>query len=170
MDLPKTWTWHDDDAFAINVPFDIRGFVGMARSTIVRLNSDEVCDTDSPVTAAQKRLAELPDETALNANRDKGWKLTIRDQRIIQVDGIDAAWQAISWGRQGGVPGHLDTICYLRWGGVDFTIEGSYFDSRPERTADDIDSKEAEILGFIQSFRLIESVNDGEKNEPDHSP
>ena len=88
----------------------------------------------------------------------------------MQIDGIDAVWQVTSAEVRNKLPWSLEMVCYVRWGGVDFTIRGHYFDNRPERTAKDFDEAKAEVLAIIQSFRLLKAVEDTDSTEAKKNP
>jgi hypothetical protein len=156
MRLPPGWTWYDNEAFAINgFDRDIRGFLAIGRHALLRFDSEDLePNAESAEAAAKQRLASLPDKATLKSESGT-FETTIRDQRIIKVDGIDAVWKATSTRRMDHrAPCCLDVVCYLRCSGVDLIIKGDYSDYRPERTEEEVDKAQGELLGIIQSIRL----------------
>jgi hypothetical protein len=148
VELPPGWTWSGNQAESI---------FSDSRTTVLSLTVRQVPDDEKnerPRAAARRWLVELGDGK-LSDDLDASDKVTIVDRRIIQIGAGDAVWDVVVFQAEGETqPTRLRARCYLKIGDKQFTIEGSYVDTREVRTAADFEQSQAELLKICESFRL----------------
>jgi hypothetical protein len=146
--LPPGWTWSGRQAEKI---------ISDSQSTVLSLVVRQVPDderNERPRAAARRWLVELGDGK-LSDDLDASDKVTIVDRRIISLVAGDAVWDVTTFQSEGETqPARLRARCYLKIGDKQFTIEGSYVDTRDERTAADFEQSHAELLKICESFRV----------------
>jgi hypothetical protein len=139
LQVPADWKW-DKDGIADKTSFTC--------TFTFQVKISNASSKDAADVYAKKRLDSL--KVIFSKEKDQ-----FRDQRIIKVGDVDAAWFVIAVNPGDGTPtSKLNTHCLLRAGGRDVELEGERFDVRPERKESDFAESQEEFLKITQSFRV----------------